>query len=101
MSIIDKLLTVKKKALTSLINHQPDVLISDIGMSDMDGYMLMQKVRALAPEQGGQIQAIALTAYAREINQKQALKAGFQQHISKPVDADILIAAIANLTRHN
>jgi CheY-like chemotaxis protein len=92
--------TNASEALTSLINNQPDVLISDIGMPDMDGYMLMQQVRALPPEQGGQIRAIALTAYAGEINQQQALKVGFQQHISKPVDPDILIAAIANLTQH-
>ncbi|BAY38370.1 multi-sensor hybrid histidine kinase [Nostoc sp. NIES-2111] len=89
------------EAYSALISNQPDVLISDIGMPDMDGYMLMRQVRALPPEQGGQIPAIALTAYAGEINQQQALKVGFQQHISKPVDPDILIAAIASLTQRN
>jgi CheY-like chemotaxis protein/two-component sensor histidine kinase len=89
-----------REAFTALRCNQPDVLISDIGMPDMDGYMLMRQVRALPPEQGGRIPAIALTAYAGEINQQKALQVGFQQHISKPVDPDILIAAIANIVQH-
>jgi CheY-like chemotaxis protein len=51
----------------------------------------------LAPEQGGQIPAIALTAYAGEINEEKALSAGFQKHISKPVDPTLLIEAISDL----
>lgn len=85
------------EALRILIQTQPDILLSDIGMPETDGYMLMQQVRSLPPEQGGQIPAIALTAYAGEINQQKALAAGFQQHLSKPLDPDRLIAIIPNL----
>lgn len=85
------------EALTVLTKSPPDVLVSDIGMPDMDGYMLMRQVRALPPEQGSNIPAIALTAYAGEMNEKQALKAGFQKHVSKPVDPENLIKAIVNL----
>lgn len=84
-------------ALEILTQSQPDVLLSDIGMPEMDGYMLMRQVRALPKEQGGQIPAIALTAYAGEIDEKQALRVGFQKHISKPVDPDNLIKSIFSL----
>lgn len=73
---------------------QPDLLVSDIGMPNMDGYMLLRQVRTLPQNQGGQIPAIALTAYAGEVNQKQAMAAGFQQHLSKPVDPKKLLKAI-------
>jgi CheY-like chemotaxis protein len=66
-------------------------------MPEVDGYMLMHQVRALPSEQGGLIPAIALTAYAGESNQKQALAAGFQLHISKPVEPEELVRAIAQL----
>jgi PAS domain S-box-containing protein len=85
------------EALTVFSKSLPDVMVSDIGMPDMDGYMLMRQVRTLPPNQGGLIRAIALTAYAGEIDEKQALKAGFQKHISKPVDPENLIKAIFNL----
>jgi PAS domain S-box-containing protein len=85
------------EALMTLTQSQPDVLLSDIGMPETDGYMLMRRVRTLPPEQGGQIPAIALTAYAGEINQQQALAAGFQQHVSKPIEPDQLISIIADL----
>jgi PAS domain S-box-containing protein len=92
--------TTADEALTTLIRSKPDVLLSDIGMPDVDGYMLMQHVRALPPEQGGQIPAISLTAYAGDFNQQQALSAGFQQHISKPVEPEVLVRAITNLLNH-
>jgi signal transduction histidine kinase/CheY-like chemotaxis protein len=85
------------EAVTTLAQFQPDVLISDIGMPDMDGYMLMRQIRALPPEQGGQIPTIALTAYAGELNQQQALQAGFQRHLVKPIEPEALIQAIAEL----
>ncbi len=85
------------EALTKLIRSKPDVLLSDIGMPDMDGYMLMQQLRSLPPEQGGQVPAIALTAYAGDFNQQQALQAGFQRHVSKPVEPEVLVSTIANL----
>lgn len=84
-------------ALSALAELIPDVLLSDIGMAEMNGYSFMRQVRSLAPEQGGHIPAIALTAYAGEYDQKQAIAAGFQQHLSKPVQPDILVKAIAQL----
>ncbi len=57
-------------------------------------------MRALPPEQGGQVRAIALTAYAGDFNQQQALRAGFQQHVSKPVEPEVLVRAITNLLNH-
>jgi signal transduction histidine kinase/CheY-like chemotaxis protein len=74
-----------------------DVLISDIGMPDEDGYTLLRRVRALKPENGGKIPAIALTAYARTEDRRTALLAGFQCHIAKPVEPAELIAVVANL----
>ncbi len=84
-------------ALEVLIQVKPDILVSDISMPDMDGYMLIHQVRTLTPEAGGQIPAIALTAYARDEDQQQALKAGYQMHLSKPVNTEKLIAAILKL----
>jgi CheY-like chemotaxis protein len=72
----------------------PDLLLSDIGMPDTNGYLLLQQVRALPPEQGGLVPAIALTAYAGEIDYQQALAAGFQRHLSKPLDPQKLVQAI-------
>ncbi|MBN3878793.1 AAA family ATPase [Nostoc sp. JL23] len=86
------------EALTALSQSQPNLIISDIGMPEMDGYMLMRQVRSLEPEQGGTIPAIALTAYAGEMDHQQAIAVGFQQHISKPVDPEELVKAIASLT---
>jgi PAS domain S-box-containing protein len=74
-----------------------DILISDIGMPDEDGYALLRRVRALEPENGGRIPAIALTAYARTQDRRAALLAGFQSHVAKPVEPAELIAVIANL----
>jgi PAS domain S-box-containing protein len=85
------------EALFLFKQFQPDVLVSDIGMPEVDGYMLMQKVRKLPPEKGGLTPAIALTAYAGELDQKQALASGFQLHIPKPVEPDELIRAILSV----
>ena len=74
-----------------------DILISDIGMPDEDGYALLRRVRALKPENGGEIPAIALTAYARTQDRTAALLAGFQSHVAKPVEPTELIVVIANL----
>nr|MDZ8037305.1 response regulator [Nostoc sp. CreGUA01] len=75
-------------------------LLSDIGMPQADGYMLMQQVRKLPPDKGGQIPAIALTAYAGEIDYQQSILVGFQRHIPKPVDPTNLVKTIADLVRH-
>ncbi|MBE9039045.1 ATP-binding protein [aff. Roholtiella sp. LEGE 12411] len=85
------------KALQALAESKPDVLLSDIGMPDMDGYMLIRQVRTWLPEQGGQIPAIALTAYAGEYNQQQALSAGFQMHVTKPAEPSELVTAVVRL----
>lgn len=89
--------TSAPEALLLLQEAQPHILLSDIGMPDMDGYMLIQQVRTLAPEQGGRIRAIALTAYAGDTNQQQVLAAGFQKHISKPIEPELLVQTIAHL----
>ncbi|MHC5599195.1 MAG: PAS domain S-box protein [Nostoc sp.] len=85
------------EALETLARSLPDILLSDIGMPLMDGYMLLREIRKLPKEQGGQIPAIALTAYAGEINYNQAMAAGFQKHLPKPVDPVDLATAIVNL----
>jgi PAS domain S-box-containing protein len=89
------------EAIALLLQSQVDVLLSDVGMPDMDGYMLMQQVRGLPPEQNGQVKAIALTAYAGDFNYQQALQAGFQQHVSKPIAPEALVKAITALLRGN
>ena len=86
-----------EEAIASLADHQPDIILSDIGMPEVDGYMLMRQVRALPSEAGGEIPAIALTAYASEIDHRQSAAAGFQQHIAKPIEAEELVGAIARL----
>ncbi|QKQ77912.1 response regulator [Nostoc sp. TCL240-02] len=85
------------EALQTLALVKPDVLVSDISMPEMDGYMLIHQVRTLTPEQGGQIPAIALTAFARNDDQQEALTAGFQMHLSKPVNPEELIAVITRI----
>ncbi|MGL5834395.1 MAG: hybrid sensor histidine kinase/response regulator, partial [Waterburya sp.] len=82
-----------------LKSFKPDILVSDIGMPDVDGYTLLRSIRCLPPEQGGQIPAIAVTAYARPEDAQQALACGFQRHLSKPIDANQLVIAIAELTK--
>jgi PAS domain S-box-containing protein len=89
------------EVLTQLDQFQPHVLVSDIGMPNVDGYRLLQQVRTRSLDQGGQIPAIALTAYAREEDRQQALAAGFQEHIAKPIEPDALVKAIATLLRSN
>jgi CheY-like chemotaxis protein len=86
-----------REALEVLQQSQPNVLVSDIGMPDEDGYALIRQVRALDAEQGGQIPAVALTAYARAEERIRALAAGFQLHIPKPVNPEELAAVVANL----
>jgi CheY-like chemotaxis protein len=77
-------------------NNPPSVLVSDIGMPEQDGYDLIKQMRAL-PGDAGRVPAVALTALARAEDRKRALSAGYQKHISKPVDPAELIAAIASL----
>ncbi|OLP17520.1 hypothetical protein BST81_14365 [Leptolyngbya sp. 'hensonii'] len=88
-----------KETLATLTSFPADILVSDIGMPEIDGYTLLQQVRSLSPEQGGQIPAIALTAYAGDMNRQQALAMGFQAHMTKPVEPDQLIQAIVALVK--
>jgi PAS domain S-box-containing protein len=85
------------EALALLDQQIPDLLISDIGMPDMDGYQLLQQIRSRAPEQGGRVSAIALTAYAGEYDQRQALQVGFQRYLTKPTEPEVLVSAITAL----
>ncbi|MEG5041481.1 MULTISPECIES: ATP-binding protein [unclassified Microcoleus] len=90
-----------KEALTIIetaTDRSPDVLVSDIGMPDEDGYSLIRKLRQLEAQRGGRLPAIALTAYARNDDRQQSLLAGFQMHLTKPVDAAELVAVVASLT---
>ncbi len=89
--------TSANEALAALSRSLPDILLSDIGMPEVDGCMFMRQLRTLPAEQGGQIRAIALTAYAGEMNAKQVLAAGFHKHLAKPVEPAELVDAIANL----
>ncbi len=77
----------------------PDVLVCDIGMPDEDGYVLIRRLRALPPDAGAarDIPAVALTAYASDADRAQALAAGFQEHLAKPVEPSALIAVVARL----
>jgi hypothetical protein len=86
-----------KEVLALIPESQPDLLISDLGMPEMDGYSLIQEIRAKPPEQLGNLPAIALTAYASEKDQEQVLAAGFQKHLAKPIEPDRLLAAIVDL----
>jgi PAS domain S-box-containing protein len=85
------------EALGAIDTLNPDVLISDIAMPGEDGYELIRKVRLRAPSHGGMLPAIALTAFARREDRDRALRAGFQTHLTKPVEAVELSAAVAEL----
>lgn len=85
------------EAVTLVQSERPHVLISDIGMPGQDGYGLIRRVRALPAETGGHTPAVALTAYARAEDRVTAIVAGFQHHLSKPVEPNELIAIVASL----
>ena len=89
--------TSADEAFHAIAKWKPDVLISDIGMPEEDGYSLITRVRNLEVEPVRQIPAIALTAFAREEERTRALNAGFQMHIPKPVELAKLVTAVANL----
>ncbi|MDF3021823.1 MAG: phoR 3, partial [Steroidobacteraceae bacterium] len=87
-----------EQALESIRSHKPDVLISDIGMAQLDGYQFLRKLRASGFSETG-LPAIALTAFSRMQDRADALAAGFQVHLAKPVRAEALISAVVNLAR--
>lgn len=86
-------------ALASLAQTLPDVLVSDIGLPDVNGYDLMRQIRGLPPDRGGQLPAIALSGYADQRSINLSLEAGFQMHLSKPVDLDELVSCVVQLAR--
>ncbi|MBW4522001.1 MAG: PAS domain S-box protein [Scytolyngbya sp. HA4215-MV1] len=92
--------TSAAEVLANLESFHPDILVSDIGMPEIDGYTLIQRIRALPPDQGGKIPAIALTAYAREEDHQKAINSGYQQHVTKPLDPDQLVQALITLVRN-
>ncbi|HYC01550.1 MAG TPA: ATP-binding protein [Candidatus Limnocylindrales bacterium] len=87
-----------KAALESIPVLRPHVLVSDIGMPEMDGYQLIRAVRRLPAEQGGRTPAVAVTAFARSEDRTRALLAGYQVHIAKPIEPAELVATVASLT---
>jgi signal transduction histidine kinase/CheY-like chemotaxis protein len=87
-------------ALKKIWRRKPDLMISDIAMPGTDGYELMRRVRLLPEAQGGKMPAVALTAYARDQDRKRALAAGYQIHLSKPIEIAELSATVAHLLKH-
>ncbi|NEU71524.1 PAS domain-containing protein [Hassallia byssoidea VB512170] len=85
------------EALKAFAQSPPDILLSDLGMPLVDGYSLISQIRLMSPEQGGEIPAIALSAYAGESDRDRAFAAGFQKHLAKPVEPTELLALIVDL----
>ncbi|HEX7316492.1 MAG TPA: ATP-binding protein [Pyrinomonadaceae bacterium] len=85
------------EALALLEGTKPDVIVSDIGMPDEDGYEFIRRVRALPVKRGGKIPAVALTAYARAEDRLRVLRSGYQMHVAKPVELAELVAIVANV----
>ncbi|MDZ8225049.1 ATP-binding protein [Nostoc sp. ChiVER01] len=87
------------EALEALVRLKPDVLVSDIGMPDEDGYALIRTLRISEAAREKKIPAVALTAFARDEESKLALEAGFHVHLSKPIEPDKLVTVVANLVK--
>jgi signal transduction histidine kinase len=85
------------QALEVVAKEPLDVIVSDIGMPQCDGYELMQKIRLLPPQKGGIVPSIALTAFARSDDRRRAMLAGFDMHVAKPVEPAELCAMVARL----
>jgi PAS domain S-box-containing protein len=88
-----------REALERIAACRPDVLVSDVGMPGDDGYALIREVRALPPESGGRIPALALTAYAGAEDRRKLLAAGFQLHVTKPISSVELASKVVQLVR--
>jgi CheY-like chemotaxis protein len=84
-----------EEALEKLQRQPPDVLLSDIAMPGQDGYDLIRAVRALAPEKGGKVPAAALTAFTQGDKRREALQAGYQLWLAKPIEPAALTEAVA------
>jgi PAS domain S-box-containing protein len=87
------------QALEILGQWQPDVLVADIGMPEVDGYELIRRIRARSPQSGGRVPAAALTAYARTQDRLRVLSAGYQTHVPKPIQPAELIMVVASLAK--
>ncbi|MGH7907294.1 MAG: response regulator, partial [Candidatus Binataceae bacterium] len=85
------------ETLAALQRIKPDLMVADIGLPDEDGYSLLRKVRALSPERGGRVPAVALTGFSREQDRRLAESAGFQRHLSKPLNIDELLSTLTSL----
>ena len=88
------------EALKLVAERRFDVLVSDIGMPGEDGHTLIRRVRALGPQAGGDIPALALTAYVRPEDRAKAIRAGYQMHASKPIEPATLYGLVASLAKH-
>ncbi|WP_341528066.1 response regulator [Nostoc sp. UHCC 0302] len=87
------------EALQLIPQWKPDVLVSDIGMPTEDGYSLIRKLRSQPPQQGGNIPAAALTAYARAEDRMRAIQEGYQMHLPKPIEPAELATVVASLVK--
>lgn len=85
--------------LASFEAFNPDILLCDIAMPDIDGYTLLQRVRALPSQQESRTPVIALTAHAQAEDRQRVLESGFQQHIAKPIEPEALVTAILRWKR--
>ena len=94
-----KVVGTAAEAIEALMSSVPDILISDIGMPETDGYDLIKQIRALPPDRGGKVAAVALTAYTRIEDRLQALRAGYDMHVPKPVELAELCAVAASVAR--
>jgi CheY-like chemotaxis protein len=86
-----------REGLRALVLLQPDILLSDLSMPGEDGYDLIRQVRALPPDRGGRIPAVAVTARTSAEDRRRTRAAGFQAHLAKPLDADELATIVARL----
>jgi CheY-like chemotaxis protein len=84
-------------ALEAIASEPPDVLLSDVSMPGMTGYALMQRIRQLPPEAGGRVPAAAISAHASASSREQSLRAGFQAHVTKPLDPETLVSTVLSL----
>lgn len=88
------------EAFAAVCERPPDAIVADLGLPDEDGFALIRRVRALPADSGGRVPAVALTAFARGSDRAESLAAGFDLHLTKPVDPHELCVAISDLIVH-